>query len=164
MTADLRRRLLLLAAALFTLWAMWQVREVDETPSSTTPARRAGIAPSIASALPEPGAAMSLPARVKLTDPVRDLFQLPTPIAQPASTKDDVPKAPPLPFGYLGGISDAGGAQVFLFLSEGSRTLVAKPGTRLAGGWVLEKIEPGQLVFNYEALQQRQHLVTGGSR
>lgn len=162
MTTDLRRRLLLLAAALFTVWAVWQVREADEPASRPAPARRAGIAASVASGLPESGTAMSLPARAKVTEPVRDLFQVPQPPAPPASTRPATPVAPPLPFGYLGGISDAGGPQVFL--SEGTSTLVVKPGSRLAGGWRLEAVEPGRLVFNYEALQQLQFLATGDRR
>ena len=67
-----------------------------------------------------------------------------------------------MPFTYLGGISDWGDSQVFL--GEGARTLVAKPGTRLAGGWLLEAVEPGRLVFNYETLQQRQILPRGDRR
>ncbi len=160
MTADFRRRLLLLAAALFTVWAVWQVREADEPAARPVPARRAGIASRAAEALPESDAAMSLPARPTRTDPVRDLFQLPQPPAPPPVTRVTTPTAPPLPFVYLGGISDASGAQVFL--SEGSSTLVARQGSRLTGGWLLETVEPGRLVFNYEVLQQRQVLSTGG--
>ena len=165
MTTDLRRRLLLLVAALFTVWAVWQVREADEPASRPAPARRTGIATTAASALPESDTAMSLPARAKVTEAVRDLFQVsqpPAPTASARAARDATPVAPPLPFGYLGGISDAGGTQVFL--SEGTSTLVAKPGSRLAGGWLLEAVEPGRLVFNYEALQQRQVLATGDRR
>lgn len=163
MTTDLRRRLLLLAAALFTVWAAWQVREVDEPVSRSAPARRMGIPAPVGGAVTEDGKHLSLPERTKLTEPVRDLFQLPQPPAPPpALPRDTTPMAPPLPFGYLGGISDAGGTQVFL--SQGGGTLVAKPGTQLPGGWLLESVEPGHLVFNYEALQQRQNLSTGGRR
>lgn len=163
MTTDLRRRLLLLAAALFTVWAVWQVREADEPTSRSAPVRRTATVTTVASALPDSAAAMSLPTRAKLTEPVQDLFQLPQPPAPPPPPKrDTTPMAPPLPFGYLGAISDAGGTQVFL--SEGGGTLVARPGTRLTGGWLLEAVEPGRLVFNYEALQQRQTLATGDRR
>lgn len=161
MTADLRRRLLLLAAALFTGWAMWQVREADEPASRPTLAKRAGSTASVANSLPAPLAAISLPERSKTTEPVRDLFQLPQTPA-PAVVHDPTPTAPALPFSYLGGISETGATQVFL--SDGARTLVAKAGTRLAGGWLLETVEPGRLVFNYEALQHRQELATGGHR
>lgn len=159
MTTDLRRRLLLLAAALFTVWAIWQVREADEPVSRAAPARRSGIEAPVAGMTAEAGKLMSLPERAKVTEPVRDLFQLPQPPVPPPLPRDLAPVAPPLPFAYLGGISDASGTQVFL--SEGGRTLVAKPGVRLAGGWLLEAVEPGRLVFNYEPLQQRQNLATG---
>ena len=162
MTTDLRRRLLLLAAVLFTLWALWQVRDADEPISHSAPARRVGVDAPVAGMAPESGPLMSLPERAKVTEPVRDLFQLPPPPAPPPLPRARAAVAPPLPFAYLGGISEAGGTQVFL--SEGGSTLVVKPGSRLAGGWLLEAVEPGHLVFNYEALQQRQNLATGGRR
>ena len=162
MTTDLRRRLLLLAAVLFTLWALWQVRDADEPVSRSAPARRSGIDAPAASVVVEYGKLLSLPERAKATEPVRDLFQLPQPPAPPPLPRAPAPVAPPLPFAYLGGITDADGTQVFL--SEGGSTLVAKPGGRLAGGWLLEAAEPGRLVFNYEALQQRQTLATGDRR
>jgi hypothetical protein len=162
MTADLRRRLLLLAAALFTAWGMWQVRDAGEPASRAAPARRTATMTSVAGVLSESSAGINLPTRAATTEPVRDLFQLPQPPAPPASAQNTAPQAPPLPFGYLGGITDAGGSQVFL--SVGVSTLVAKPGTRLTGGWLLETVEPGRLVFNYEALQQRQYLATGDRR
>lgn len=162
MTTDLRRRLLLLAAGLFTLWAVWQVRDADEPVSRSAPARRAAIVAPLAGMTPESGKLMSLPERAKVTEPVRDLFQLPQPPAPPPLPRAPAPVAPPLPFAYLGGIGDADGTQVFL--SDGGSTLVAKPGSRLAGGWLLETVEPGRLVFNYEALQQRQTLATGDRR
>lgn len=160
MTADLRRRLLLLAGALFTVWAVWQVREADEPAAHPMPGRRAASASQTPGALPESAVAMSLPARPAITEPVRDLFQLPQPPAPPPVARVSTPTAPPLPFVYLGGISDASGTQVFL--SEGSSILVTRQGSRLTGGWLLETVEPGRLVFNYEALQQRQVLSTGG--
>ena len=162
MSTDLRRRLLLLAATLFTLWAIWQVRDADEPVSRSAPARRSGMEAPVAGMTPETGKLMSLPERAKVTEPVRDLFQLPQPPAPPPLPRAPAPMAPPLPFVYLGGISDASGTQVFL--SWSGSTLVATPGSRLAGGWLLETVEPGRLVFNYEALQQRQTLATGDRR
>lgn len=162
MTADSRRRLLLLVGVVITLWAVWQVRDADEPALRSVPARHSRAETTVASAAADPGAALSLPERAKASEPVRDLFQIPLPPAPPKSTRRPAPVAPPLPYGYLGGISDGSGAQVFL--SDGTNTLVAKPGSRLAGGWLLEAIEPGHLVFNYETLQQRQSLPIGVPR
>jgi hypothetical protein len=159
MTAETRRRLLLIVAALFTAWAVWQVSDVDDPTVRPAASRRTASVGSGAGTPVDLGSAMNLPVRVAATEPVRDLFQLPQPPAPPP-TQAKAPTAPPLPFSYLGGLSEGGETQIFL--SDGTNMVVAKPGSRLAGGWILESVAPGQAVFNYEALQQRQTLATGG--
>lgn len=74
----------------------------------------------------------------------------------PLPRKPEPPKAPPLPFKYLGQLQDGG--EIVLFLEHGKLTLVARTGETVGGSWRIEKITPTQAVFNYQPLDQAQTL------
>lgn len=66
------------------------------------------------------------------------------------------PMAPPLPYGFIGAWTENGEETVFL--SQGDRTLSVRKGMKLAGGWRLDDIQPGSLLFTYEPLNQQNTL------
>ncbi len=81
-------------------------------------------------------------------------FRPPPPPSHPAPPP--LPMAPPLPFGFLGAWTEAGRQTVFL--AQGDRTLTGQKGDRLAGGWRLDDITPGAVLFTYEPLNQQRTL------
>jgi hypothetical protein len=87
---------------------------------------------------------------------VANLFPVQTWVPPPPPHKPEQPKAPPLPFKYLGQLQEAMG--IVLFLEHGKLTLVARAGETVAGNWRIEKITPTQAVFNYQPLDQSQTL------
>jgi len=78
---------------------------------------------------------------------------LPPPAAPPAP-----PMAPSLPFTFLGQWSE--GDTTTVFLDQGDSTLLAHSGERLPGGWQLDAITPGAIVFTYVPLNQQRTLRT----
>ncbi len=80
----------------------------------------------------------------------------PPPPPPPPPRKPEPPRAPPLPFKYLGQLQEDRG--IVLFLEHGMLTLVARAGETVAGSWRIEKITPTQAVFNYQPLDQTQTL------
>ena len=161
MNAALRRRLVLMAALLLTLWAVWEVSQPVEAEQK----QAEGSAPSL-KRLPthRPAAVetvfsgeLRFPTRPQYEAPVTDLFELPAPPALPTpASLPAQPVAPPLPYVYLGRLEEGGKKKIFL--AEGSATTVVAAGARLSGGWSLESIDPGHLVFVYEPLGQKQSL------
>ena len=163
-----RRRLVLVAALLLTLWAAW---EVSQPQPDQEPARRkrsdqepAAIALKRAPAarqaplVPTLSGDLRFPDRREVVAPVTDLFEIPGPPPPrlEESGKMAAALAPPLPYVYLGRLEEAGRKQIYL--AEGSVTRVVGAGARLAGGWRLESIEAGRVIFVYEPLGQRQSL------
>jgi hypothetical protein len=71
------------------------------------------------------------------------------------------PRAPPLPFTYLGKAVEAG--KVTVFLSRGDNTYIARPGETLDGTYRVERVDEHAVVFRYLPLGQRQRLALGGA-
>jgi hypothetical protein len=69
------------------------------------------------------------------------------------------PRAPPLPFAFVGKQLEAGTWQVFLSLGEDLR--VARVATVIDGRYRVESIAPPQIVFTYLPLNERQTLDIG---
>lgn len=88
-------------------------------------------------------------------------FDPPPPPPPPVSTKPPPPQAPPLPFKYQGKLVEAGVATVFLV--QGDRVMLARPGDTLGGLYRVETIQSGSVVFTYLPLDQRQTLATGSA-
>ncbi|RTL51410.1 MAG: secretion system X translation initiation factor [Rhodocyclaceae bacterium] len=69
------------------------------------------------------------------------------------------PSAPPLPFKYEGQMEAEGGLRIFL--SQQQKHLVVQEGDLIDGIYKVETVTPGQLVFVYLPLNERQPLNTG---
>ncbi|KXB31753.1 hypothetical protein AT959_05215 [Dechloromonas denitrificans] len=69
------------------------------------------------------------------------------------------PKAPPLPFQYLGQLHEDGEQRVFI--NHQGRHLVIKAGDVIGGMYVVETLTAGQVVFVYLPLGEKQTLPTG---
>ncbi|MCG6877294.1 MAG: hypothetical protein LJE97_19555 [Betaproteobacteria bacterium] len=69
------------------------------------------------------------------------------------------PRAPPLPFKYLGKAIEGG--KVTAFLSRGDNTYVVRPGDTLDGAYRVESLDDQVIVFKYLPLGQRQELALG---
>lgn len=162
MSATLRRRMILGAALIFTLWAVWQVNQQEEAGPT---GGGAGMASKRAVQTRQPPSApvfsgeLKLPQRSGSSSPVYDIFELPRPPAAPVAAPTEVPVAPPLQYVYLGRIEERG--QMQFFLGDGDQSLAIKIGARLPNGWTLVSMEAGKLNFSYAPLGQKQSLQIG---
>lgn len=77
-------------------------------------------------------------------------------------TPPPAPQAPPLPFRYIGKITEPGKADAFL-LAQGERVLSISIGDSINGTYIVDKYENGQLGFLYRPLKIRQTLYVGVS-
>jgi hypothetical protein len=69
------------------------------------------------------------------------------------------PRAPPLPFTYLGKAVEQG--KVTVFLSRGDNTYIARVGDTLDGKYRVERVDERTVVFRYLPLGQHQQLALG---
>lgn len=69
------------------------------------------------------------------------------------------PRAPPLPFQFLGQLIEDG--EVRVFIKDQGRHLVIKVGDVINATYAVEEISAGKVVFVYQPLQERQVLATG---
>jgi hypothetical protein len=69
------------------------------------------------------------------------------------------PQAPPLPFTYMGRLSEERDTTVFLAL--GDRNLVVKPGDTIDNTYKLEEVGDSAIVLTYLPMNQRQSLPIG---
>jgi hypothetical protein len=70
------------------------------------------------------------------------------------------PTAPPLPYTFVGSYTPFGESSTY-FLARGDRVIDAHVGDKLDGSLLVEKVEGGQIVFNYLPLNIRQTLPAG---
>ncbi len=148
------RHLLLAAALLATTLLAWRAVEEGGT-EIVEPVRRErpAAAATPARTLDMPGAtrpAISAEAGA-------DLFPAqsfrPPPPPPPKALPPPPPVAPPLPYQFIGQWTENGLDTVFL--GQGDRVLAVRKGARLDGGWRLEDLRPGSLLFTYEPLNQQ---------
>ena len=69
------------------------------------------------------------------------------------------PQAPPLPFAYVGRLVED--TDTTVFLAQGERNLVVKPGEVIDNTYKLEEVGERSLVLTYLPLSQKQTLPTG---
>lgn len=67
------------------------------------------------------------------------------------------PKAPPLPFTYLGQMEDGG--SIALFLGRAQNTLIVRAGDLIDGVYRVEEIVPTRATFVYLPLNELQQLM-----
>ncbi|MDD5029942.1 MAG: hypothetical protein PHH58_10650 [Rhodoferax sp.] len=164
LTPDTRRRLLLLAGLLLTLWATWQVSQDAPAPSvvAERSTRRAPARPSApASALP-----LVWPERAERTDaqrPITDLFGPAPPLAVAASAALPAgPAKPEFKLKYIGHLIDGANSHVFLADAQG-QVVTAKVGQAVGGDWQLTAMTDQQLVFRHTPTGQENTLQIGTS-
>lgn len=158
-----------LAATVIAVIYVSGFEDAEPEPSVSSPHRRQVAAPErLRGTTPGVGddlAWLDPPARVAAAG-ARNLFDArnfdpPPPPPPPVSAKPPPPQAPPLPFKYQGKLVEAGVATVFLV--QGDRVVLARPGDTLGGLYRVETIQSGSVVFTYLPLDQRQTLATGSA-
>ena len=104
-------------------------------------------------------------------EPIRDAFSPrswappppePAPAAPAAPAPLPVPLAPPLPFRYLGQLSEQG--RTVVFLARGEAPVAGSVGEVLEGSYRIERIAPTAVEFTYLPLNTRQVLAVGEAR
>jgi hypothetical protein len=114
----------------------------------------------------KPAAVLAGSTRVVPSEHAGELFAphswyvAPPPPPPPADAPPPEPTAPPLAYTYMGSYAPVGERPVY-FLAKGDRVIDAHIGDRLDGVLLFEKIEGGNLVFNYIPLNIRQTLPAG---
>lgn len=88
-----------------------------------------------------------------------DPFRRKTWFVEPPPPPPPRPRAPPLPFRYLGQLQEGGEPRVFI--DHQGRHLVIKAGDLIGGSYAVETVGAGQVVFVYLPLKERQVLPTG---
>jgi hypothetical protein len=73
------------------------------------------------------------------------------------------PKAPPLPFTFMGSYSPDGSTPVF-FLTQGDRVYNVRVGETLDNTYTVDSFTNGRLLMTYKPLNIQQQLFAGGSR
>ena len=149
----------------------------DEAPEAATsprerrapkPAPEAStVAPPASLALAQPDAAMQADdgeagesENIDKDDALIDPFRPASWYVAPPPPPPEKPKAPRLPFKYMGRLIEDGSVRVFL--GDQDRHLIVKSGEVVNGIYKVEKINEGQIVFVYLPLKERQILPTGG--
>ena len=84
---------------------------------------------------------------------------VPAPGTVAAAVPPPPPQAPPLPFIYMGQLSED--ASTTVFLVSGDRNLVVKPGDVIDNTYKLESVSESAVVLTYLPLSQRQTLPIG---
>jgi hypothetical protein len=168
---------LVLAALAATLGAVrWSDRIAELQPASANgvvqPAPRATRAAPAADAERTPPLDLSKLQRPRARDPAGDLFdshsyrpasprppRSPLPQAEVVESLPAPPQAPPLPFTYLGRLTEEEATTVFL--AHGDRNLVVKPGDVIDNLYRVEDVSDSAVALTYLPLNQRQVLATG---
>jgi hypothetical protein len=155
-----RPRHLLLAAALLAV-ALLSWRTTDEEGEAIVEAVRPAARPARTASTP-PAAGPSGQRPAFQADTGADLFPAqsfrPPPPPPQKPLPPPPPMAPPLPFQFVGQWTENG--QDTVFLGQGDKVLAVRQGARLEGGWRLDELKPGSLLFTYEPLNQQQTLRT----
>lgn len=173
-----RQRWLILGSLLAaTIGAgLWLDDEAPEAATSARERRAPKPVPEASTATPLVGLALAQPDAAekmdenesdedidKIKDEAESLidpFRPATWYVAPPPPPPEKPRAPRLPFKYLGRLVEDGSVRVFL--SDQDRHLIVKSGEVVNGNYKVEKIGDGQIVFVYLPLKERQVLPTGG--
>lgn len=154
-----RRRLLLWAGLLFTLWATWQVSQ-DEPAPKVVAERNARHAPAKPAA-PVSKLPLIWPVRTDTQAPVTDLFS-PAPPAVPVAppVAPVAPAKPVFKLKYIGHLLAGDNSHAFL-ADEQDRVITAKVGQAVGDEWQLTAMTDKQLVFRHTPTGQENTLQIG---
>lgn len=168
---------LLLASVAVSLWTY--LCESGAAPAEATPVAPPRSTPeSSAMAAPEPRLPLGIQPRAYAV-PVADVFaplvtvvQAP-PVVEPPKIVE-APKSPPLPFQYVGKMTDAlplpdadiaasGTSQprITVYLARGNDTFAVSPGEQIDPEYKLVAFQGDTLVFEYLPLSEKKTLSTG---
>jgi hypothetical protein len=166
----LRRFLLLSALTLSLGAALWVRSEEDGKPEIVVPTRQDATSARIGPPSPEdkdgmPALALDrLSNRTTATSDV-DPFRVKTWfVAPPAPPPPPPPKptAPPLPYTYVGKFEDTdAGGKLVVYLAKGNDSFAVSPGDTFDDIYRFEKLDKGNLVFEYLPLAIKQRLPVG---
>jgi len=144
---------------------------IDWPVSGETSAAPQARAAAVSAAPAETAAAVTTPAEPAPAEnappPLRERFETQAADAfapkswqppPPPPPKPGPPKAPPLPFRYLGKVMQEG--EVMAFLGHGARTHLARTGDILAD-YRIEDITPAEMTLVYLPLNEKQRLTFG---
>jgi hypothetical protein len=164
--------LLAVAAGLYVVESARQSRQ-QQAAAGLVEARARAIAKAKALALARAKSAVAAAPKTLLANgrvvpstQAADLFAphswyvAPPPPPPAAEEAPAAPTAPPLPYTYVGSYAPSGERATY-FLARGDRVVDAHVGDKLDGSLLFEKVEGGQLVFNYLPLNIRQTLPAG---
>ncbi|HKA42620.1 MAG TPA: hypothetical protein VKF40_11570 [Burkholderiales bacterium] len=157
------RQLLLAAAAGVTVAAAIYVSSAPkaDAPQRAEPAPKAQVTPPAPQA-GQPEAEQPREQLVTREAPpdIKDAFASrswqPPPAAAPPPPPPPPPQAPPLPYRYMGRLTEDG--QTTVYLMRGDAAVVARAGETLDGSYRLERIADEAVEFTYLPLKQRQTL------
>lgn len=90
-----------------------------------------------------------------------DPFRTKTWHIAPPPPPPPAPRAPPLPFQFLGQLIEEG--EVRVFVNHQGQHLIIKAGDVINGTYTVEEISAGKVVFVYQPLQERQVLAIGAA-
>lgn len=155
-----RRRLLLAAGLLFTLWATWQVSQDAPAPQPVA-ASAARRVPAKAAA-PSSAPALLWPERAPAQGPITDLFGPAAPVVV-AAASSAAPAAPPKPvfkFKYIGHLLAGDNSHAFL-ADEQDHVSTVKVGQTVGDEWQLSAMTDQQLVFRHSPDGQEHTLQIG---
>lgn len=118
--------------------------------------------PVVASAPVKPASApAALPARAHYKSQPSTLFAAHSwQPAPPPPQQAPAPKAPPLPFRYLGKALD--GSEITVFVEQGALTHLLHRG-EVVGSYRVETITPAEMSFVYLPLNEKQRLIFGSA-
>ena len=172
----LRAALLIGALALTLAAVRWSDKLTDMSEASAgavaeaTPRAHTNPANAPATGQQAPALDLGKLRRAPVVDPNGDLFgprsfrpapskAKGSPSGVAAAPAQPPPQAPPLPFAYIGRLSEDRDTTVFLAMGE--RNLVLKPGDLIDNIYKLEEVSDSAVVLTYLPLGQRQTLSIG---
>jgi hypothetical protein len=138
------------------------IASVFDLPSRTpASADKAAATPGTGATAAKPVApAGVLPARAPYASKTSNLFAARSWQPPPVAQKVQAPKAPPLPFLYLGKVLD--GEAITVFVSQNALTHLLHKGDVLAN-YKVEDITPADMTLVYLPLNEKQRLIFGSS-
>ena len=169
-TAQLPRAAVLAAAGatVFALAYAFAPGEDDTVTAAKRPA-----APAATSVPRPPAPAPSLATRPEIppaaaTDPFVAVSFVPPPppapvVVAPPPPPPPAPKAPPLPFTFVG-LLERGAGKPAAFLARGEALLVVSEGDTVESDYRVESLSSTEVVLTYLPLRERQKLIVTGAK
>lgn len=157
-----KRQIGLWSALAATLAATWWASTID-TEDAAEPAAEVRPAParSTRAAAPAVGLTPLAAARPAFAETAPPVFGVPPPpppsARQAAAAAPPRPRAPAMPYTYVGALTEADGLRT-VFLLDGDRLVTARLGEVIAGRYRLDAIDERGLSLTYLPLKETQRI------